>query len=594
MNYARSADQASEGSPRRCPARHRPRRDGRRGRGEARDGTRGPPGGPDRNADPAHRLFGVESTLAPAADAKVRISVSLDQQEMDRAEEAAYRRIVRQVRLPGFRPGRAPRKVLEARLGAGYIRAEAMQDALPDYYQQAVVRHDVDVIAPPEIDITAGQDDGPVSFEALVEVRPVVTADGYEAVAVEIPSPLPTDEEIDGRIDVLRAQFSELETVGRPAADTDHVTIDVVGSHNGSEVEGLTVSDYTYEVGSGAVVPEIDDNLRGARPGDILEFNAGHPDPSEEGLLRFRILVKEVQARILPDLDDDLVQAASEFGTVAELRDDITGRLAEAKRAQVRMLLRERVSEAVANLVVADLPEALVDAEVDRRLGDLEEMLQAQKGDLEGYLAATGQTVEELRKQMSEAAEESVRLDLGLRAVADAEGLEVDDADLRVDAERTAERMELDPAEVRDRLDRGGGWSALRAERRKALALDWLMDHATVTDADGGAPIGRELLAEPLSDLDAAGDLDDEFEAGFEAGYGAGFDDAVEDSLVDAAGAHPGDAVAPEPDPAPLPDERGTTPAGDPPADDATRDGAETVSSTEGGPARRRRRRFRT
>ena len=203
-----------------------------------------------------------------------------------------------------------------------------------------------------------------------------------------------------------------------------------------------------------------------ARPGDILEFNAGHPDPSEEGLLRFRILVKEVQARILPDLDDDLVQAASEFETVAELRDDITGRLAEAKRAQVRMLLRERVSEAVAALVVADLPEALVDAEVDRRLGDLEEMLQAQKGDLEGYLAATGQTVEELRAQMSEAAEQSVRLDLGLRAVADAEGLEVDDADLRC-GRRTHRRADG----TRPRRGSVTAWTAAAAGPRCAPSV---------------------------------------------------------------------------------------------------------------------------
>ncbi len=438
----------------------------------------------------------MESTLASVADGKVKISIHLDQQEMDRAEEAARRRIARQVRLPGFRPGRAPRKVLEARLGAGYIRSEAMQDALPDYYQQAVVRHDVDVIAPPEIDITAGKDDGPVIFDAVVEVRPVVSADGYESLAVDIPNPLPTDDEVDAQIDALRAQFSELETVSRPVVDTDHVTIDVAGSHNGTEVEGLTVADYTYEVGSGAVVPEIDENLRGARAGDILEFNADHPDPSADGLLRFRILVKEVQARILPDLDDDLVQSASEFETVAELRDDVTERLSEAKRAQVRMMLRDRVSEAVAALVVADLPEALISTEVDRRLGDLQQMLQAQNGDLEGYLAGTGQTVEELREQMSEGAEKSVRLDLGLRAVADAEALEVNDADLQADAEHTAQRMELDPAEVRDRLDRSGGWSTLRAERRKAMALDWLMDHVTVTDADG-APIARELLRAP-------------------------------------------------------------------------------------------------
>jgi trigger factor len=446
-------------------------------------------------------LFVVESTLAPAGDGKVRISIRLDSDEMAQAEDAAYRRIARQVRLPGFRPGKAPRKVLATRLGAGYIRAEALQEALPDYYLQAVVRHDIDVIAAPEIDITAGQDDGPVSFDAVVEVRPSVSADGYDSLAVEIPSPLPTGEEITARIDAMRGQFSELETVSRPATDTDHVTINVVGSHDGEEVEGLTVSDYTYEVGSGAVVPEIDENLRGARAGDILEFNANHPDPETEGMLRFRILVKEVQARILPDLDDDLVQSASEFETVTEFRVDVIDRLTDAKRAQVRMLLRERVSEAIAGLVVADVPEALVEGETDRRLGDLQQMLQDQGGDLEGYLAATGQSIEELREQLRDPAEQSVRLDLGLRAVADAESLHVDDADMQADAERIAERMEFDPAEMRGSLDRIGGWSTLRAERRKAMALEWLMDNATLTDPDG-EPVDRELLAVPEPGLD--------------------------------------------------------------------------------------------
>jgi len=449
--------------------------------------------------DPAHRLFDVESTLAPADGGKVKISVYLDRHEMEGAEEAAYRRIVREVRIPGFRPGKAPRKVLEARLGSGYIRAEAMQDALPGYYQQAVVRHDLDVIAPPEIDITDGRDGGGVSFEAVVEVRPEVTADGYDALAVEIPSPLPTDEEINARIDALRAQFSELETVSRPAIDTDHVTIDVVGSRNGVEVEGLTVSDYTYEVGSGAVVPEIDENLRGAKVGDILEFNARHPDESIEDLLRFRILVKEVQARILPDLNDDLVASASEFETVAEFRDDVTERLGEEKRARTRMLLRQRVSEAVAELVVADLPETLVVSETDGNIERLQQMLEATEDSLEDYLAASGMTEEQLRSHARLDAEASVRLDLGLRAVADAEALDASDADLAAEADRIAARMGLDSESLNRRLDETGGWSPIRAGLRKELALQWLAANVTLRDPTG-ASIPGELLREPESD----------------------------------------------------------------------------------------------
>ncbi len=453
----------------------------------------------------------MDSSLAPAVDGKVKLSIRLDENEMELAEAAACRRIAKQVRLPGFRPGRAPRKVLEARLGADYIRAEAMQEALPDYYQRAVVHHEVDAIAPPEIDITDGQDHGPVSFDALVEVRPVVTADGYDELAVEIPSPIPTEEEINRQIDALRAQFSELEIVSRAAIDTDHVTIDVICSQDGVEVEGLTTSDYTYEVGSRAVVPEIDENLRGARAGDILEFNARHPDPSVESLLRFRILVKEVQARILPQLDDELVRSVSEFETVTEFREDVIERLSDMKKAQLRMLLRERVSEAVAGLVVADLPEALIDGETDRRLADLGEMLANQDSTLDKYLSATDQSEAELREQLRQTAEQSARLDLALRAVADAEALAVDESDLQTEVQSTAERMELDPEEVRARLDRGGGWSTLRADRRKAMALDWLMAHVTVTDPEG-KPIARELLAGQHSAAGAVSSSEDDLD----------------------------------------------------------------------------------
>ena len=441
----------------------------------------------------------MESTLAQADGGRVRISIHLDRREMEAAEEAAYRRIVRQVRLPGFRPGRAPRKVLEARLGSGYIRAEAMQDALGDCYRQAVVRHGVDVIAPPEIDITDGRDEGAVSFEALVEVRPTVAVDGYDTLTVEIPNPLPSDEEVDAAVDNLLVQFSELETVGRPAIDTDHVTIDVFGSQNGVEVEGLSVSDYTYEVGSGAVVPEIDENLRGARPGDILEFNARHPDESVEDLLRFRILVKEVQARILPDFDDELACSVSEFETAAELRDDLAERLGEEKRARIRMLLRQRVSEAVAGLVVADVPETLVASETDRRLEQLQNALEGQNGDLEGYLGASGLTEEQLRAELRRDAEASVRLDLGLRAVADAEALEVSEADLAAEADRIAARAELDPEAFRDGLDESGGWSQMRAGYRKELALQWLVGNVALRDPDGGS-IAGELLRVPESE----------------------------------------------------------------------------------------------
>jgi chromosome segregation ATPase len=152
-------------------------------------------------------------------------------------------------------------------------------EALPEYYAQAVRENDVDVIAPPEIDITAGREEGPVTFDAVVEVRPRVSVAGYGGLRVEIPRPRPSDEEIDAQVERMRNQFAELEAVDRPAIDTDQVTVDIVGSRDGEALPGLDATDYLYEVGSAAIVPELDDHLRGAKPGDILQFSARHPDP---------------------------------------------------------------------------------------------------------------------------------------------------------------------------------------------------------------------------------------------------------------------------------------------------------------------------
>ena len=190
---------------------------------------------------------------------------------------------------------------------------------------------------------------------------------------------MPTDEEIDEQIDRLRENFAELETVDRPAVDGDNVTIDIKGTHDGEEIEGLTTEDYLYEVGQGAVVPEIDDNLRGAKVGDILEFDADHPDPDEDGTLHFRVLVKEVKAKVLPDVDDEWANDASEFETVDELRADLSeaGPVRPAPCRPTSRCATKRPRHS-ASLVTDDVPEALVESELQNRLQDLMMRLQAQ------------------------------------------------------------------------------------------------------------------------------------------------------------------------------------------------------------------------
>ena len=261
----------------------------------------------------------MKSSVEPLEGNKVKLSVEVDEAEFDKAIDAAFRKIGRQTRIPGFRPGKAPRRLLEARFGAEVAREEALRDSLPDYYIKAVEDQAVDAIAAPEIEITGGQESGPVQFEAVVEVRPQVSVAGYQGLRATVPSPEVTDDEVSRQLDRLREQFGELREVARAARDADHVTIDLRGYRHSEQIEGLTADDFLYEVGSGAVVPGLDEQVRGAKPGDILKFNA---TPSGQEEVSFQVLVKDVKEKVLPEVTDEWASEASEFDTVEALKDD--------------------------------------------------------------------------------------------------------------------------------------------------------------------------------------------------------------------------------------------------------------------------------
>jgi len=438
----------------------------------------------------------VKSTVEALEGNKVKLSVEVDEAELDKAIESAFKRIAHEVRIPGFRPGKAPRRLLEARLGAEVARQEALREAMPEWYAAAVEEHDVDVIAAPEIDITSGQEEGPVAFDAVVEVRPKITVAGYDSLRVPVPSPVVAESDVDAQIERLRGQYGELRTVERAAQDGDHVSIDVAGSIAGEPVDGLTADDYLYEVGSGAITPEVDDHLRGAKVGDILVFDAAHPDPEEEDAISFRILVKEVKEKVLPEVDDAWASEASEFDTVEELRDDFRTRIGAVKRVQAQLALRQGVIEALTALVTDDVPEALVNQEVGRRISDLEHRLQHQGASVEQYLAATGKDAQELVEELREQATAAVKADLALRAVIEAEQIEADDAAVDAEIERIAEQVGEKPEKLRKQLERGGQVQAVRSDVTRGKALEWLADRAVVVDEDGNE-IDRALLEAP-------------------------------------------------------------------------------------------------
>jgi trigger factor len=435
----------------------------------------------------------MRATTEPLEGNLVRLSVEIDEPEFDRALVGVVKTLASQVRVPGFRPGKVPRKVLEARMGgAGALRAEALRESLPDFYARAVVDSEIDPIASPEIDITAGEESGGVSFDAVVQVRPVVSIPGYDGLQVTLPGLRVSDEDVDSQVNRLRENDAELESVGRPATDGDLVSIDLHGSDaSGAEVVGI--DDYLYEVGSGTITPELDVELRGGKTGDILAFTSPAPG-NEDEIISFRVLVKDVKVKKLPEPTDEWAAESSEFATVAELRADISDRMARVKLVQSQMALREKTVEAVAGLVDdGDVPEVLVDSEVNERLHDLQHRLEAQKLGLGEYLQATGRTPDDLLAAVRVDAQRAVKADLALRALAEAEELTVTDDELDTEIATMAQRMETSAAALRRQLDTAGRTGAVRSELRKGKALQWLLDHVELFDEEGN-PMSRDDL----------------------------------------------------------------------------------------------------
>jgi trigger factor len=437
----------------------------------------------------------VKSSVEPLEGNKVKVVVDVEEAELGPALDVVWREIAKEVRLPGFRPGKAPRKLLEQQVDPGYVRSEALRNALPEHYTRAVIEHDVDVIAPPQLDITGGEDSGDVTFEAVVEVRPVVTVAGYAGLRVDLPNPEVTDDEVDEQIDRLRSQYGELVTVQRPAVEGDVLVVDIEGTRDGEAVEGLAVEAFSYVLGSGMVAPEFDEHLGGATADAVVEFDADHPDPDEDAV-HFRLSVQQVQERELPELTDECVADATEFDSVEQFRDDTRRRLATSRESMTRQAVRAGVGSELAKLVDLEVPDAMVDGEFRMRLQNMTQQLGASGIGLEDYLRATGRDPQEFAAELREACVEGVKVDLALRAVAEAEALHATDEELDEEVAGMIGGGAISIEEAIEQLRDAGQFSAVRSGIANRKALEWLVAHTEFVDPDGN-PIPESFL-EPL------------------------------------------------------------------------------------------------
>ena len=450
----------------------------------------------------------MQSTVEALEGNKIRINVSIDDVEFERNVEDAFRKLARQVRVPGFRPGKAPRRVLEAQLGdegRRAARAQAIEDAVPMYLTQAVREHRIDLIATPKVDHVHGEEEGTVSFHAECEVRPTVTVPGYGGLQVELPSLTVGDAEVDEAVTTERKRHGTLVDVARAIATGDQVTLDLAGVRDATPVPGLNVEGWLYEVGRGWVSKEFDAKITGAKLDETLTFSDvpnGDEKPAD-----FTVTVRKIQELKLADLTDQWVSDTfGEFDTVDQWRASLRERFAAMKLNQVRSVVIDRVTDELAKLVEIELPEAMVEGDLNGRARGTIEQFQRQGIALEQFLQITGQTMDQFVEQLRDQSRKAVRVDLALRAVAASENLDADDTDVDVELERIAVRSKVKVNRVRKLYQRNDAIDDLKAQIRKSKALDWLLHNVKYVDPDGTTVANDTVLGERGIDIDSSAD----------------------------------------------------------------------------------------
>lgn len=431
----------------------------------------------------------MKSTVETLGPTRVKLAVEVPFAELQPSLDRAYRSIAGQLRVPGFRPGRVPPPIIDRRVGRGAVLEEAIRTAVPEQYSAAVREHDVRVIGQPEVDVTELSDGQHLKFTAEVDVRPQITLPAFESLEVTVDPPEVDDGEVDEQLAASRERFALLKAVDRSARTGDFVSIDLAAAVDGAPLEEAATSGYSYEIGSGHLVDGLDEALEGATAGDERTFTTrlvGGAHAGEEA--QVTVTVRSVKEKELPELDDDFAQSASEFATIEELRADIRARLGRLKRWQQLGQARDRALEALLAAVDVPLPEGIVQAEVTYREQTITEQLTAAGVALEDYLAEQELTAEQLQADLRTAAEQAVKGQLVLDAVAEAEQIGVSQEELTSELLRRAEQTRVAPEELARHLADSGQLALLAADVRRGKALGLVLQRAVVRDPSG-APV---------------------------------------------------------------------------------------------------------
>jgi trigger factor len=458
----------------------------------------------------------VKSTVERLSPTRVRINVEVPFDELKPDFDRAYKKIAQQVRVPGFRPGKVPARIIEARLGRGVVLEEVVNGAVPAKYSEAVTTAgDVTPIGRPDIEVTEIADGDKLSFKAEVDVRPQIDLPDLASLSVSVDDVEVADSDVEEQLENLRARFGTLTSVERPAQEGDFVLIDLSASVDGKPVEEAQTTGFSYQVGQGGLIEGIDEAITGLSAGEEATFTsklvAGEFADLDADVT---VKVTAVKERQLPDADDEFAQLASEFDTLDELTADLRERLGRVRRMEQVTQARDKVLDALVEATEVPLPESVVQAEIDSALHDAVHPFDHDEAKFEEFLVSQGRTREQFDTDTKEAAEKSVRTRLVLDTLADSQQTTVSEQELTERIVFQAQQYQMQPEEFVRRIQEAGQLGAVYSDVRRSKALIAAVRAATVTDASGGEVDLSEFLGEdepeateaPETSAEAGGD----------------------------------------------------------------------------------------
>lgn len=439
----------------------------------------------------------MKTSVDKLSDTRVKLNVSVPFDELGKEIDQAYKAIAQQVNIPGFRRGKAPRQLIDARFGRGPILEQVVNDMLPTRYEQALAENDLNPLGQPDIDVTKIEDNDVVEFTAEIDVRPEIEVPDFTQISVTVPELKVDDAAVDSELDTLRERFGELKDTKRKLKKDDFAIIDLEATINGEKLEDASAEGLTYRVGADDLMDGLDKAIKGLKTGEEAEFTSEIQYGDHKGEeATVKVTVQQTKERKLPELDDDFAQLASEFDTVEELRNSTREQVEENAKAQQAADIRDEVLKAALAQTEFALPESVVDEQVHNQLHQLLGQMAHDENALAQLLEAQGTTREEFDAQSREQAEESVRTQLFLDAVADQEQPEVSQQELTDHILFTAQSYGMDPNQFVAQLQQSGQIANLFSDVRRGKALAIAISRTQVADEAGNPVDPNEYFGE--------------------------------------------------------------------------------------------------